>query len=582
MSDEKIRLLMVEDDMVDRMAFQRMVKAEGLPYEYTCASSAAAGREALKAGSFDVVISDYNLGDGTAFDVISEVPAGVAIILVTGAGDEGIAVKAMKAGAQDYLIKDQSGNYLKTLPVTVANSVKAKATERQLQQYHVELEKVVEELRRTNEELVQQIAQRERAEEDLRESLETSANIVETIPSGLLTFQYQPPGEIFLVSGNPEAEHLLGIKIKDWAGQELDEIWPNARVQGLTRALLHTLQTGERFKEEAGVYMKGGITRFFRVRAFRIPGELLGLAFEDVTERTKAEMALQEAHEEQERRVEERTADLVTENLELKEDIKRRKRSDDLLVRASRLAAMVQMAKPLTDRLSELLATIAGSTGEALSRVDASAPPDVEPLLQQVLDSSQEAASTITRLGQFARAAAGPAGLQIRNVFSLSDCARKAVEICGLQHNSQAGDDGKNLSLELDLNDNCLVEGAEEDLVQVIVNLAQNAKEALPNGGTIKVRTGTEEDHSVVWVEDNGVGILQHDIVKIFEPFWTSKESHSGLGLKMCFGIVHSHGGTIRVYSLIGRGTKVRVSLPHVSQTQEGPGEAEVSSPSSE
>jgi len=488
----------------------------------------------------------------------------------------------MKAGAQDYLIKDQGGNYLKTLPVTVANSVKAKATERQLQQYHVELEKLVEELRRTNEELVEQIAQRERAEEDLRESLETSANIVETIPSGLLTFQYQPPGEIFLVSGNPEAEHLLGIKIKDWAGQELDEIWPNARGQGLTRALLHTLQTGERFKEEAGVYMKGGITRFFRVRAFRIPGELLGLAFEDVTERTKAEMALQEAHQEQERRVEERTATLVTENLELKEDIKRRKRADDLLVRASRLAAMVQMAKPLTDRFTELLASIAGSTGDALTRVHAGAAPGVESLLQEVLETSREAASTITRLGQFARAAAGPAGLEIRNVFSLSDCARKAVEFCGLQPNGEAGEDGKNVSLELDLTDDCLVEGSKEDLVQVIVNLVQNAREALPNGGTIKVRTGTEEGHSVAWVEDNGVGIPQHDIVKIFEPFWTSKESHSGLGLKMCFGIVHTHGGTIRVYSQVGRGTKVRVSLPHVLLALEPSTEPEVSSSSSE
>ena len=72
MSESGIRLLVVEDDKVDRMAFERMVKTERLPYEYTCASSLKEAKDALKCGDFDVVVTDYNLGDGSGFDLFPE------------------------------------------------------------------------------------------------------------------------------------------------------------------------------------------------------------------------------------------------------------------------------------------------------------------------------------------------------------------------------------------------------------------------------------------------------------------------------------------------------------------------------
>ena len=142
MSESRIKLLVVEDDKVDRMAFERMVKTERLPYEYTCASSLREAKEALKSGEFDVVVTDYNLGDGSGFDLFpAAIASGTPIVLVTGAGGEETAVQAMKSGAADYLIKDPAGSYLKTLPLTVANTVKAKAVERELKNYHEQLKK---------------------------------------------------------------------------------------------------------------------------------------------------------------------------------------------------------------------------------------------------------------------------------------------------------------------------------------------------------------------------------------------------------------------------------------------------------
>ncbi len=126
---QDIRVLLVEDDKVDQMAFKRMVKQQELAYQYKIASSVAEVGAMLEQEKFDIVISDYSLGDGSAFDVIMLVGE-TPLIMITGAGDEEIAVRAMKAGAYDYVIKDQQRNYLKTLPMTIDNALKNKNGEK--------------------------------------------------------------------------------------------------------------------------------------------------------------------------------------------------------------------------------------------------------------------------------------------------------------------------------------------------------------------------------------------------------------------------------------------------------------------
>ncbi|MCA9732479.1 MAG: response regulator [Deferribacteres bacterium] len=123
------KLLIVEDDVVDQMAFKRMVKQENLAYEIEFAKSVADAGHFLQNVKFDIVISDYSLGDGDAFDVIKLVGE-TPMIIITGAGDEEIAVKAMKVGAYDYVIKDPHRNYLKTVPITIENAIKNKSGEK--------------------------------------------------------------------------------------------------------------------------------------------------------------------------------------------------------------------------------------------------------------------------------------------------------------------------------------------------------------------------------------------------------------------------------------------------------------------
>ena len=141
MENTKYKVLLLEDDKIDQMAFKRLVQNKGLPYDYTVAGSVEEARSILGSERFDIVITDYLLGDGTAFDILHLVK-NIPIIFVTGAGNEEIATEAWKAGAYDYLIKDHTRNYLKALPITVKNAIKHREMEEILDQKQKNMEAI--------------------------------------------------------------------------------------------------------------------------------------------------------------------------------------------------------------------------------------------------------------------------------------------------------------------------------------------------------------------------------------------------------------------------------------------------------
>ena len=93
MDNRKYKVLLVENDKLDQKAFQRLVKNKELPYDCTIAGSVSEAQSILRADRFDIVITDYSLGDGTAFDIL-DLLKDTPVILVTGVGDEEIVVKA--------------------------------------------------------------------------------------------------------------------------------------------------------------------------------------------------------------------------------------------------------------------------------------------------------------------------------------------------------------------------------------------------------------------------------------------------------------------------------------------------------
>jgi two-component system, NtrC family, sensor kinase len=109
-----------------------------------------------------------------------------------------------------------------------------------------------------------------------------------------------------------------------------------------------------------------------------------------------------------------------------------------------------------------------------------------------------------------------------------------------------------------------LVRGNSGKLQQVFLNLFINARDAMPAGGTLTVRTWSENGFAHVEVADTGQGIPPEHLARIYDPFFTTKSSKkgTGLGLSITYGIVQEHGGIIEVDSTIGRGTQFRLEFP--------------------
>jgi len=101
---------------------------------------------------------------------------------------------------------------------------------------------------------------------------------------------------------------------------------------------------------------------------------------------------------------------------------------------------------------------------------------------------------------------------------------------------------------------------------QVLLNLVINAIDAMPQGGVLHVSSLADGDgaklKAVIRIRDNGVGIPENQLRNVFDPFYSTKDGGTGLGLPISLGIVESHGGELRIQSVAGQGTEVVIELP--------------------
>jgi two-component system, NtrC family, sensor histidine kinase HydH len=101
-----------------------------------------------------------------------------------------------------------------------------------------------------------------------------------------------------------------------------------------------------------------------------------------------------------------------------------------------------------------------------------------------------------------------------------------------------------------------------EQIKQVLLNLIKNASEAMPEGGTIRVATTSEEDQVFVEVSDTGTGIPPQSINELFRPFFTTKKGGTGLGLAVSYKLIQDHNGDIKIKSEPDQGTVVTIQIP--------------------
>ena len=108
------------------------------------------------------------------------------------------------------------------------------------------------------------------------------------------------------------------------------------------------------------------------------------------------------------------------------------------------------------------------------------------------------------------------------------------------------------------------VNASKDQLRQVFLNLVANARDAMPDGGNLHVSTQRRDDTVAVEISDNGIGIAPEHIDKVFDSFFTTKDSVKGvgLGLAVCYGFIKDHGGDIQVTSEVGTGTTFTITFP--------------------
>lgn len=135
MEEAKYRVLLVENNKLDQMAFTRFIETEKLPYDCTVADSVSQALSMLGCEQFDVIVSDYSLGDGTAIDVLNSAK-NTPVIVVTATNSEDVAINTWKAGAYDYLPKDIGSNHLEAIPKTIESAIKSKRMEQAHDERH--------------------------------------------------------------------------------------------------------------------------------------------------------------------------------------------------------------------------------------------------------------------------------------------------------------------------------------------------------------------------------------------------------------------------------------------------------------
>ena len=151
MGEKNIRVLLVDDKQADRMALLRMVEEKGLSYEVETAGTVSKAKELIGRGGYDIALLDYMLPDGSGLElleIIKDFPA----VFLTGSGDETVAVKAMKGGAYDYIIKDNDNGYLEPLPQLIEKVIRSFRIEQKHRLAQEHLIKLNQELVRLYEE----------------------------------------------------------------------------------------------------------------------------------------------------------------------------------------------------------------------------------------------------------------------------------------------------------------------------------------------------------------------------------------------------------------------------------------------
>lgn len=266
--------------------------------------------------------------------------------------------------------------------------------------------------------------------------------------------------------------------------------------------------------------------------------------FETIARQTTLAIRNTEIYENLEEMVEKRTSELRS--------------AEQLLVRSEKLASVGRLAAGIAHEINNPLMPIRMNL-EMMQEDIQNDSPVSERDIEETLHSVNRISRIVDRLQQFTRGRGEdipemePLNLTevIENVLNLSNTF---IRYSGVE-------------LETNLDDGIKIYGNADQLEQVFLNIILNAQAAMDGGGKLSIKTRTNGHEARIRISDTGHGIEADMIEKIFEPFVSTKETGSGLGLFMSHNIIHNHSGQVEVESEVGKGTTFQITLPTLAET---------------
>jgi PAS domain S-box-containing protein len=393
------------------------------------------------------------------------------------------------------------------------------------------------------------VTEREELREDLARSVAQLESIFDVLPDSVRVVDAD--GGTVRMNAQAQQEHAPARP------QTLRELWQldRPRTLGGTTLFVHEHPTaralrGERVRGETLEVRRGfgGMQAVIEVNSNplydthrRVRGAVT--VERDVTERTRLQQQVQTEAERLERMVQERTRELLA--------------LQEAASRDRRLAAVGQLAAGVMHDVNNALNPIMAAA--YLLEMNAENPAAVRDYAVRIARAAETGAATAARVGRFIRQE--PLLGSREESVDLSVMAEEVVAMTRPLWQERAK--GGLVKLEESLVAGALVRGIAGELREALLNLVQNALDAMAGGGTLRIRTTVEGDEVSVAVSDTGVGMSAEVRERAFEPFFTTKGVNgTGLGLAEVYGIARRHRGRAEIDSAPGEGTTVRLIFP--------------------
>lgn len=412
------------------------------------------------------------------------------------------------------------------------------------------------------------VTERERLREQLAGSIAELETIFDVIPDSVRVVD--AAGRTIRTNSQAQQEHEVAQV------NTLHELWQADRPRRLdgTSLFVHEHPTaralqGTRVRGETlTVRRAAGGSAVVEVNAnpLAAPGGAVGGAVtveRDVTERVR----LQRQLEEEARRTAELYERVSTEAERLERMVQERTREllalQEARAHERRLAAVGQLAAGVMHDVNNALNPIVAAA--YLLEANADNPEAVRDYAQRISKAAETGAATAARVGRFIRQ--DPVQGDGDGVVDLAVITEEVVAMTRPLWRERSR--GGVIAYEGELTTGTLVRGIAGELREALLNLVQNALDAMAGGGTMRIRVRAANGHGIVEVTDTGVGMSSEVRERAFEPFFTTKGRHgTGLGLAEVYGVARRHRGHAEIDSVLGQGTTVRLVLPLVAPSE--------------